>query len=78
MDEVQNLSDKIKKQLEQLDSETLEVIYRYHAKAVEYVKIGFSKVSVEELNNRSIEDIAKEMQMVAKIELNQRLETKQV
>lgn len=76
MDDLQKVSDEIKKQLEELSDETLEIIYNDHAKAVEYVKKGFENVSIGELNNRSIEDIAHEMQLMAKIELNQRSETK--
>lgn len=72
MDDIQKQSDEIKQQLEKLDSETLELIYRDHAKAVEYVKKGLKNISVEALNNKSIEDIAYEMQLIAKIELNQR------
>lgn len=72
MDDVEKVSEEIKKQLEMLDDETLETIFKDHSKAVEYVKKGFKHVSIEELNNRSIEDIAHEMQLIAKIALNER------
>lgn len=72
MDDIQKISDGIKKELEKLDSETLEIIYKDHSKALQYVKIGLQNVSIEQLSNKSIEDMASEMQMVAKIELNER------
>ena len=72
MDDIQKISDGIKKELEKLDNETLEIIYRDHSKAVQYVKIGLQNVSIEQLSNKSIEDMASEMQIVAKIELNLR------
>lgn len=72
MDDIQKVSDKIKRQLENLENETLELIYQDHAKAVEYVKKGFNSITVEELNNKSIEDIAHEMQAVARMLLNER------
>ena len=75
MDDIQKQSDEIKKQLEKLDDATLETIYKDHAKAVEYVKRGLQDVSIEALSNKSIEDIAYEMQTIAKIELNLRTKT---
>ena len=72
----QKLSDKIRRQLEKLDNQILEQIYQNNAKAVEYFKKGFGQVSVEELNNRSLEDMAHEMQLMAKLELNLRSESK--
>ena len=76
MNDLQKQSDRIKRQIEKLDNETLEQIYINHAKAVEYVKKGLQEVSVEALSNNSIEDIAHEMQIIAKIELNQRSSSK--
>lgn len=76
MDDIQKVSDEIKKELEKLDNETLEIIYKDHSKAVQYVKIGLQNVSIEELSKKSIEDMASEMQMVAKMELNQRSSVK--
>jgi len=72
MDDIQKQSDEIRKHLDKLDDATLETIYKNHAKAVEYVKIGLQNVSVEQLNNNSIEEIAHEMQLIAKIALNER------
>ncbi len=72
MDDIQRASEEIKKQLDELDDETLETIFKDHSKAVEYVKKGLKNVSIEELNNRSIEDMAHEMQLIAKIALNER------
>ena len=72
MDDLEILSKEINSQLEKIGDETLEIIYKNHAKAVEYVKKGAEAVNYRKLEQTEIEELAHEMQVVAKMVLKER------
>lgn len=69
---IQKLSEEYKQQLEKLDSETLEIIYNDHSKALEYAKKGIEMIEPEKLSDKYINELAYEMQAVAKMVLTER------
>ena len=68
--------DKLKKayqaQIEQLDSDNLKIILEDREKALQYARKGIEQIEPEKLIPEHIESIANEMQIVAKMILEER------
>lgn len=68
--------DELKKQyqaqIEQLDSDNLKIILTDREKALEYAKKGIEQLEPEKLTPEHIESIANEMQIIAKMILEER------
>ena len=69
---VTEISKDYQKRLQNIETETLELIYKDHAKAVEYIKKGRKAVDGEELTDNQLEQIANEIQVIAKMILSER------
>ncbi len=72
MDNLQKVADNISKELQKLDKETLELIFRDHKKALEYIKKGMKEVGSIKLTDSEINNLAYEMQSVARMLLKER------
>lgn len=73
MDNLQKVSDKIKKQIERLDDETLQRVYKDHSVALEYAKKGIQFVQPQaKMNKQEMNGLAYEMQSVALMILKER------
>ncbi|HUD44954.1 MAG TPA: hypothetical protein VMR41_05395 [Patescibacteria group bacterium] len=71
--ELEKLAEKYKKQLEKLDTETLNVIANDFYKAAKYAKAGLAKIEPKNLDSKHVEFVANEMQTVARLLLKERL-----
>ncbi|MCL4354354.1 hypothetical protein M1349_02660 [Patescibacteria group bacterium] len=71
MNDIQKISDEIKKQLKAINNETLQTVYRDHSIAVEYIKKG-TKTTQINLSDEEIDKLASEMQSVALMLLKER------
>lgn len=67
-----NLKKKYQAEIEKLDSENLKIILEDREKALEYAKRGIEQVEPEKLSTEHINTIADEMQIVAKMILEER------
>lgn len=72
MDDIQKDSDTIKVELEKIDDETLQLIFKDHKKALEYVKKGMKTVGSKDLTKLEINDLAYEMQVIARMIIKER------
>ncbi len=66
------LKKKYQAQIEQLDSDNLKIILSDREKALEYAKKGIEQIEPKKLTPEHIESIANEMQIVAKMILEER------
>lgn len=64
---LEKTAEDIKKQLQNLDIKTVELLAKDHSKAVDYIKIGREAIQGSELTDEEIESLASEMQAVAKM-----------
>lgn len=73
MDDLQKVSDEIKKQIEKLDDETLQRVYKDHSVALECAKKGIQSTQpIMKMNKRELNDLAYEIQSVALMLLKER------
>lgn len=73
MNDIQKVSDEIKKQLQILDNETLQTIYGDHLIAVEYITKGIQTLQTPiNLGDEEIDKLAHEMQSIALMLLSER------
>ncbi len=72
MEDVQKTSDEIKKEIQKLRNESLELIFKDHQKALEYVKKGMEAVGSKELTELEINGLAHEMQAIAQMIIKER------
>jgi hypothetical protein len=71
---VEEIADVYRKQIQNLDSESLKSIAEDHSKALEYVKKGIELTNWDKsLTEENIEAIANEMQLVAQMVLKERV-----
>lgn len=67
-----DLKKKYQAQIELLDSDKLELIVEDREKALEYARKGIEQVEPEKLTPDHIEAMANEMQIIAKMILEER------
>ena len=67
-----DLKKKFQSQVEQLDSNNLKIIVDNREKALEYARKGIEQVEPEKLTPEHIESMANELQIVAKMILEER------
>ncbi len=73
MDDLQKASDEIKRQIEKLDDETLQRVYKDHSIAMEYTKKGILTVQPQaKMSREEINSLAYKMQSVALMQLKER------
>lgn len=69
---LEELSEKYKKQLQNLDTQGLKMLADDHTRALEYAKNGIEMVEPENLTDEYVETVANTMQSVAKMILEER------
>ena len=67
-----DLKKKFQAEIEQFDSENLKIIAENREKALEYARKGIEQVEPEKLTPEHIESMANELQIVAKMILEER------
>ena len=72
MNDLQKVADNISRELQKIDNETLDLIFKDHKKALEYVKKGMQAVGTKDLTKAEINSLAYEMQAVARMLLKER------
>jgi hypothetical protein len=71
-DELEKDKQKIEKQLENLDKETLEKLAKDLSIALEYARKGILRNEPENLSDEYVKTLAREMQAIAKMRLKER------
>ncbi len=69
---IEKLASEYKKQLDKLESETLQIMSGDRLKAVEYARKGIAEIEPENLNEEYVQTVANEMQVIAKMILEER------
>ena len=70
---ITEISKNYQKRLQNIETETLELIYKDHAKAVEYAKKGIEAVEPEKKSDSEyVETVARELQSVSLMLLKER------
>jgi len=70
--QLETLREEYKKKLAHLDTETLRQVAQNHATAQKYAERGIGTIEPENLNDKYIETIANEMQVLARLLLTER------
>lgn len=65
----------IKKQLDNLDTATVKLLAKDHLKARQYIRIGREAIKADKLTDEELDQIANELQAVAKMLLDEKLNT---
>ncbi len=71
---VEEIASNYKEQLQKLDNEALRSIIKNRIKAIEYAKKGIEEVDPENLTDENIRLVAREMQIVANMLLEERIQ----
>lgn len=67
------MEDKYQQQIDKLDNETLQIISTNREKALEYARRGIEQNEPEKLNDVYIEEVADNMQALAKRTLEEQV-----